>query len=289
MSDSVYGRVFDSSTSGWIADVILDIENNNIDPSLAEIWAYEAIQDASISALEASIGTSMDYPYVDGSLSARDLSINELYTLVETQDPSISNLYSTKQDLIPDGTFLKESSLGTDFVWNAGLLDVSIISIDGSVNDLYNYVEDLSTYTYSHSHAQDASIADLYQEIENIPQDASIPYLFTYTLDLSTRLDNFDPAQDGSIVDLYNIKENKTDVDSSLGDLYSYVDGSLAVQTSWNTSQDASIVGLRNTDLSQDASLALKANSADVYSKTYIDGSLNKKSTFNPLSTSGWH
>ena len=151
-------RVFDSSTSGWIADLIISGEIANYEASIGALWDYEAIQDASI--LNINIGTG----------------------------------------------FLKESSLGSDFVWDNGVLDVSIISTDASVQDLYNYVEDLSAYTYSHTHAQDASIAEIYNEIENLPQDASITDLYNYTLDLSTRLDNFDPAQDASINDLYSIK-----------------------------------------------------------------------------------
>ncbi len=104
MADTIQGRVFDASTAGWIADLMVSV---------------------SVS------GTG----------------------------------------------YLKEASLGSDFVWNNGLLDVSVISTDASVQDLYNYIDDLSTYVYSHSHAQDASIADLYNEIANLPQDASIAVL----------------------------------------------------------------------------------------------------------------
>ncbi|HPB48649.1 MAG TPA: hypothetical protein PLX16_08535, partial [Exilispira sp.] len=132
--------------------------------------------------------------------------------------------------------YIKEASLGSDFIWNAGVLDVSTGGggTDASVSELYDFYEDLSTY----AHIQDASIADLYSEIENIPQDASIGELFNeienlpqdpsigelfnYTLDLSTRLDNFDPAQDASIVDLYSVKADKTEIYSK-----SYIDGSL--------------------------------------------------------------
>lgn len=72
------GRVFDSSTRGWIADVIVNYVSGSDETKI----------------------------YVDGSLGARDLSINELYTL-------------TGEGCV------KEASLGTDFVWNAGYLDIS--------------------------------------------------------------------------------------------------------------------------------------------------------------------
>jgi len=83
--------------------------------------------------------------YVDGSLAFRDAEINQLDASIIRIDSSINNLYSTKQNNITDGTFLKESSLGPDFAWVGGQLDVSIVSTDASVQDLYNYVSDLST------------------------------------------------------------------------------------------------------------------------------------------------
>ena len=175
-----------------------------------------------------------------------------------------------------------------------GVLDVSIISTDASVQDLYNYVEDLSAYTYSHTHAQDASIAELYNEIENLPQDASITDLYNYTLDLSTRLDNFDPAQDASIGELFVYVEDLSTYtyshthaqDSSIDDLYSvkadksYVDGSLNTKVN-QALFDTSIASLTGWNLSQDASIvdlySVKADKTEIYSKSYIDGSLNAK------------
>ena len=67
------------------------------------VWNASGYLDVSV--------VSMNYDYIDGSLVQRDLSIN--------------NLYSTKQNLIFDGTYLKESSIGSGFTWNAGMLDVS--------------------------------------------------------------------------------------------------------------------------------------------------------------------
>ena len=213
---------------GWIADIIIDGNISKFDSSISALWDYEAIQDASITAIV--IGTG----------------------------------------------FLKESSLGTDFVWDNGVLDVSVApGVDPSINDLYNYVEDLSAYTYSHTHAQDASIGELFVYVEDLStytyshthaQDSSIVDLYNYTLDLSTRLDNFDPAQDASIVDLYSVKADKTEIYSK-----SYIDGSLNTIQAKDAFQDSSIGVLNNWNVSQDASLLLKAD------KTYVDGSLGAK------------
>lgn len=78
--------------------------------------------------------------YVDGSLAARDASIAWLI----------------------NQNYLKESSLGSGFAWNAGKLDVSVsgdvtkIYIDGSLATrdssiiyLFDYTQDLSTFIYS--------------------------------------------------------------------------------------------------------------------------------------------
>ena len=204
------------------------------------------------------------------------------------------NKYICKKQ--PLGNYVKEASLGTSFIWNAGILDVSVeggpSSQDTSIGELFVYVEDLSTYTYSHTHAQDSSIEDLYN----------------YTLDLSTRLDNFDPSQDASIVDLYSIKADKTEIYSK-----SYIDGSLnAKQPLGNYIKEASLgtsfiwnagildVSVEGGSSSQDASIgelfvyvedlstytyshthSQDASIDDLYSvkadKSYVDGSLNTK------------
>ena len=43
MTDKIYGRVFDSSTSGWIADLIISGEIANYEASIGALWDYEAI------------------------------------------------------------------------------------------------------------------------------------------------------------------------------------------------------------------------------------------------------
>ena len=89
--------------------------------------------------------------------------------------------------------------------------------------------------------------------------------------------------------------------EASLGEGLVWVNGLLDVSVEGgSSSQDASITDLYNYTLdlstrldnfdpSQDASISdlysKKADKAEIYSKSYIDGSLNKKATFNPLST----
>jgi len=95
-----------------------------------------------LNQLIASAGVTQIY--VDGSLAARDASISWLM----------------------NQNYLKESSIGTGFTWNAGKLDVSVsgdvtkIYIDGSLATrdssiiyLFNYINDLSTFI----HTADAS------------------------------------------------------------------------------------------------------------------------------------
>ena len=48
MADNVYGRVFDSSLAGWIADLIISGQIADYESSIGALWDYEAIQDASI-------------------------------------------------------------------------------------------------------------------------------------------------------------------------------------------------------------------------------------------------
>ena len=122
--NEITGHVYDTSTYGWIADVVVnntnpgdvtqeyvdgslnardllinqntvDISSNRsdlglkandasiyyrdyIDGSFNTIDLYQDIQDASILALEVSIGSGITYEYVDGSLAERDVSITYL-------------------------------------------------------------------------------------------------------------------------------------------------------------------------------------------------------------------
>jgi len=132
---------------------ISDIQDHNIsqDASINELRDYNVTQDASIQELMDRDEPDVFKDYVDGSLATRDLrlddhdsSIDELYDNVAntdyvdgslaTRDASIDDLYDTKQDNIIDGTYVKEASLGDDFVWNEGVLDVSIEAQAGALN-----------------------------------------------------------------------------------------------------------------------------------------------------------
>jgi hypothetical protein len=175
-------------------------------------YIYESPVDASaIDPSTMNLLTSEQYTFIPIAI-ADYVYEPSLYTYnaVDTVfDPQFntntpSPTYILHDDLSgrtnPDNhpQYIKEASLGNDFVWNNGVLDVSGGSggsggTDASVSELYDFYEDLSTY----AHTQDASIADLYSEIENIPQDASIS-------------------------DLYSKKADKTEIYSK-----TYIDGSL--------------------------------------------------------------
>ena len=109
------GRIFDPSVKGWIADVAVATQGVSlayVDGSLALLWAYNAVQDASIAAMS---GSAVTLAYVDGSLSARDVSIAWLDTnKLEASDltPYSLTIYvdgslNAKQDIIVDGTYVK--------------------------------------------------------------------------------------------------------------------------------------------------------------------------------------
>jgi len=186
MSQGITGRVFDASTRGWIADVIVSgtiagyatttyvnaqlalrdasilvlfTENDAQDVSIAWLDNYRTIQDASIASLESDLGNYTTLTYVDGSLALRDVSIAWLDNYRGIQDASIAANAASLLDIdtsigqldtalagkLDTGLAVLEASLGGDFVWNAGYLDVSITATDGSVADLYLRVETLDT------------------------------------------------------------------------------------------------------------------------------------------------
>ena len=59
---------------------------------------------------------SMDYAYIDGSLLARDASIEFLFNWDYAKDASITFIKNN---------YISQASLGNDFYWDAGLLEVS--------------------------------------------------------------------------------------------------------------------------------------------------------------------
>jgi len=185
--DIVRYKIVDASTTAWMADVIIN----------------------------ASIEDAVTKAYVDGSLALRDSSIDELYGMAETQDPSI---------------------------------------------------------------------ADLYTEIDNLPQDASIPYLYDYTLDLSTRLDNFTPGQDASINELFSITDGQ---EASINVLFdrpvadvtkAYVDGSLGSRDSslthlFDYKADTSTLNTAIAEIDGSLNILFDRPIPDV-TKAYVDASL---------------
>lgn len=175
----IKGRIIDSSTRAWIADVISNYEG----------------------------GVYATYTYVDGSLALRDASIAWLDTNKLGIDSSLSDLSdvstdqpATNQVLGWNGTIwipVDSSSVGggTSYAY----VDGSLAARDASITYLFNWNID-----------QDGSITALFNEndvqnIELIRLDGSIGVLFTEDLRL-----------DASIADLYN---TKLGTDASLSDL----------------------------------------------------------------------
>lgn len=82
--------------------------------------------------------------YESGSSYWVNTSPVDAHTYFYTKD-QVDALIVDVSGAIIAGNFIKESSLGTDFVWNAGLLDVSIVTMDyayvnASLNALSNSV-----------------------------------------------------------------------------------------------------------------------------------------------------
>lgn len=107
-----------------------------------------------------------------------------------------------------NGVYVKEASLGPDFQWVAGLLDVSITTTEASVNLLWQW-----------NIRQEASLGNINSSlgvlnIWNINQDTSIGIL-----------NNWNISQDSSVIN----------INSSIG-----------ILNNWNVSQDASIDFIAN-------------------------------------------
>lgn len=168
-----------------------------------------------------------------------------------------------------DGIYVRESSLGSDFFWTNGMLDVSIVSTDASVNDLYNYVEDLSTYAHAPK-PQDPSIDNLY----DIKLEASdlAPYATNASVGLALQPYTTKAYVDGSIWDVLVY------VDTQDSDLYFYVDGSLFkrdLSINWLYTNKLEASSLTPFATNSSVNLALQAYST----KAYVDGSLSARDT----------
>lgn len=220
------------------------IQGGNVsDSSITELYNKNISQDASIVRIDASVnylfqtGVGVTQSYVDGSLSSRDISINNLLIKNNSQDSSIVILRSK------DVT-----------------IDASITRIDTSISNLYVGKIDNTKFDSSISYltnweaSQDASIVIL--RAKDVTIDASIYRIDTSINSLFTKNNN----QDTSILNIY------TYVDSSL----STRDNSINILSNQNISQDASIIRI-------DSSINnLYTNVSDI-NKSYIDGSLSSR------------
>jgi len=118
---------------------------------------------------------------------------------------------------------------------------------DASLNALYQYFNDLSTYVYQQIPAINASIATINGSINNIYINIQTINASISTLDSSVKdLYKWQITQDASILALRN-----TDIS---------LDASIQLLNSWQLSQDASINALRSKDASLDASINLLNN-----------------------------
>jgi hypothetical protein len=232
---------------------------STINSQIGGINNKNAAQDASIIRMDASIDWLMSqtsgeittlyfHDYVDGSLGARDLLIDDLYLL----------------------DFIRSSSTGNGLFWNAstGLLDVSVAgsgggvsqayvdgslavlramdaSLDASINLLFGWQlsQDTSISALrSKDSSQDASIAAL--DTLTQKHDASIGFLFNWDLAKDASIIRIDSSLN-DVVDIYSL------LDASFGSVVSdisdvstrvyHTETSIGILNSWNISQDASI------------------------------------------------
>ena len=116
-----YQTVYDASLlNGYPGSWYLDRSHHyGTQPISSIIGLKRALDD-----LQSAAGVTQYY--VDGSLALRDASIDFLFLWNAQQDVDISVLQLGKQDIIPDGYYLKETSLGSDFQWDVnGQLELS--------------------------------------------------------------------------------------------------------------------------------------------------------------------
>jgi hypothetical protein len=252
----------------------VDASLSTRDVSISELYSLNETQDSSIDELYARPIADVDLAYVDGSLAARDSSIAGLYSWntaqdasiealwLSPQDPSIEDIYGTAlfgvenagtgENLLGlfinvDGfagvrsksliagdniiisstadeiTITADAGAVMDYAYVDGSLGARDASIAELSNDLENHILDGSVHFTLSEIPQDASIVDLYQEIENLPKDASIAELYT---DLDTHVSDdsihytlSEIPQDASISDLYQEIENLPK-DASIAELY---------------------------------------------------------------------
>lgn len=220
---------------------------------------------------EASLGTDFVWTagYLDVSIVSTDASVNDLYeqllnleqavvgeiqllkdytdSSMATIDASIVRIDGSINYLFENSGAggLKEASLGTDFYWDAGYLDISTLEIE-DITYSKEYIDGSLS-------RRDISINNLM--IENDSQDASIVLIYSY-------IDGSLSARD---LTLSVLATKDITIDASIV----RIDGSINSLFNKNISQDASIVALRNKNTNIDTSL----NDLTIY----VDGSLNNK------------
>jgi hypothetical protein len=221
-------------------------------------------RDISIAYLDSSIKQLfiLDSSSIKGAFNLGDSSAY-IFSGVE---PSTKRLFfrgisginginidqSTNNILIglssPYSDFVKNPSLGLDFYWNSGLLEIStgfLSSIEASIVNIDSSLSVLNNWNIS----QDTSIVNIDSSLLvlnnwNISQDISIK-----NIDISLNiLNNWNISQDASFS---AIRNKDISQDASIVN----IDSSLSVLNNWNISQDASFSTIRNKDISQDASI----------------------------------
>ena len=139
-------------------------------------------------------GSDISKEYIDGSLGARDASIDKLFEQNEIQDASI--------DLI-NSTYFPEASLGFGLFYQDGVIDVSLADaqgvsqayVDGSLALRDASIDKL----FGQNEAQDASIINISNRLDVV--DGSIEFLDSSVNQLFDELDNIDAS-----LDLYVLK-----------------------------------------------------------------------------------
>ena len=227
------------------------------DTSIGTTFTLRSIKgEKGISVTNQSGVIVIDGSSLQDNISSLDLSINSLYNELANVDASLDDLY-TKFNSIESSIANRDSSINYLLTWNS-VQDASISRIDGSLNIIFPRLDSI-----------DSSISEIKTDLTNI--EASI-----------LRIDTEQSIQDASIVDLRNnlvvsdasiIANTQTNAiqdasilkldasqniiypkvisnETSIGTLtfdVSLITNSINFLTNWNTTQDGSIVNLRNT------------------------------------------
>ena len=306
--DSVFSPIFNPGASPAVTTVDHDELANRDNPS-NHPWA---IADVSLGSefywnngylkVDASAAGTVTFNYVDGSLAARDLSINELSgkiadidTYQAIQDVSILTALSQSGVSL---AYVDGSLAARDLSINKNTADIDQNTIDISQNasDILqnsSSVTDVSARVYTNSTyittiqgeqtTQDSSIVDLRNNINDVSTRIPVDFYSKSYVDASLNAKQ-DTIADGTYVKEASLGEGLYWVGGLLdvsvegggtGDVTKvYVDGSLGARDiiiSQNTNDIA-----QNTNDIADVSVRIPT---DFYSKAYVDGSLGARDT----------